>query len=209
MQKSILFDLDGTLTDSSEGIVKCCLYTFEHYNIDIPASKHTEFIGPPLRYTFKKYGVPDNEIENALTRYRERYLSVGKFENKPYKNIENLLDTLKNAGHRLFVATCKPEETAIEILDHFDLSKYFEGICGATFDKSRDSKSAVINYLIEKYNPSNMIMVGDTVFDVEGANETGIDTIGVAWGFGKPQDLLNAGAVAIVQNTDELINMLL
>lgn len=209
MQKSILFDLDGTLTDSSEGIIKCCLHTFQHYNIEIPESQHSDFIGPPLRYAFAKHGIANEEIENALKIYRGRYLTVGKFENHPYDNIENLLITLKNAEHRLFVATCKPEETSNEILDHFGLSKYFEGICGATFDKSRDSKSAVIKYLMDKYHTENMIMVGDTVFDVEGASELGIDTIGVAWGFGKPEQLLKAGAIAIAETQEELLNMLL
>ncbi len=209
MQKSILFDLDGTLTDSSEGILKCCLYTFSHYGITLADSEKPKLIGPPLRYSFKKYGIPENEIENALTRYRERYLSVGKFENVPYKNAEDTLKILKNAGHRLFVATCKPEETSNEILEHFNLSSYFEGICGATFDKSRDSKSAVIKYLIEKYSPENMIMVGDTVFDVEGAKELGIDTIGVSWGFGKEQELLDAGAIKIAHSFSELLELLL
>ncbi len=209
MQKSILFDLDGTLTDSSEGILKCCLHTFSHYGIEIPEDKLPTLIGPPLRYSFARYGIVESEIENALTRYRERYLDVGKFENKPYDNVENMLKELKAAGHRLFVATCKPEKTSIEILDHFGLSHYFEGICGATFDKSRDNKSAVIGYLMDKYKPENMIMVGDTVFDVEGAKEMGIDTIGVAWGFGKPEELLNAGAIAIAETQEELLKLLL
>ncbi len=209
MQKSILFDLDGTLTDSSEGIIKCCLYTFSHYGIEIPEDKLSTLIGPPLRYSFARYGIPENEIENALTRYRERYLSVGKFENKPYPDIEKLLSGLKGAGHRLFVATCKPEETSIEIMNHFNLGHYFEGICGASFDTSRDSKSAVIEYLIKKYNPENMIMVGDTVFDVEGAATLGIDTIGVGWGFGNPNDMLKAGAIKIAYSINELLETLL
>lgn len=210
MQKNILFDLDGTLTDSSEGIIKSCMYAFSHYSIKISKEQEASLIGPPLRYAFKKYGVPENEIENALTRYRERYLTVGKFENRPYDNIENALKTLKSAGHRLFVATCKPEELSVEIMHHFNLSHYFDGICGATFDKSRDSKEAVIKYLIEKYKPTGeMIMVGDTVFDVEGAAKLNIDTIGVSWGFGKPEDLLNAGAIAVAEDINELVNMLL
>ncbi len=208
MIKSILFDLDGTLTDSSEGILKSCLYTFSHYGIELTEEDKPSLIGPPLRYSFKKFGVADSEIENALTRYRERYLRVGKFENKPYEKIEEMLKTLKEEGHRLFVATCKPEETSIEILEHFNLMHYFEGVCGATFDKSRDNKAAVINYLQDKYNPTNMIMVGDTVFDVEGASECGINTIGVSWGFGKPEELLNAGAVTIANSVEELTNML-
>lgn len=209
MQKSILFDLDGTLTDSSEGIIKCSLHAFSFYDIEIPKERQKEMIGPPLRYSFYKFGVPEEEIENALKHYRERYLTVGKFENRPYDKVEEMLKKLVAAGHRLFVATCKPEETSIEILKHFGLAQYFEGICGATFDKSRDSKSAVIAYLSEKYAPENMIMVGDTVFDVEGAKEMGIDTIGVSWGFGNREDLLNAGAIKIADSIDELLEMLI
>lgn len=210
MQKTILFDLDGTLTNSSEGIIKSCIHTFSHYGIDVPEGKQNTFIGPPLRYSFNKYGIPENEIENALARYRERYIRIGKFENHPYDGITEVLTALKIAGHRLFVATSKPEQTSCEILDHFGMSKYFEGICGATFDKSRDSKQAVIQYLLEKHQPQGkIIMVGDTVFDVEGASAFGIPTVGVGWGFGKPEDMLAAGAVKIAYNMNDLLEILI
>ncbi len=210
MQKAILFDLDGTLTDSSEGIIKSCIHTFSHYGIKIPESEQNTLIGPPLRYSFKKYGIPETEIENALTRYRERYISIGKFENRPYDGIEDALASLKKAGHQLFVATSKPEETSNEILDHFGLTKYFDGVCGATFDTSRDSKQAVIAYLLDTYKcESEIIMVGDTVFDVEGASALGIPTVGVGWGFGKPEEMLKAGAIKIAYNIEELLNILL
>ena len=94
LKKIILFDLDGTLTDSSEGIIKCCLYALEKYNIKLSSKELNTFIGPPLRYSFLRYGVPENEVENALSRYRERYLTVGKFENRPYDGIADLLEKL-------------------------------------------------------------------------------------------------------------------
>lgn len=210
MKKTILFDLDGTLTDSSEGVIKSCEYAFSHYGIRVPENELKTLIGPPLRYSFAKYGIPEHELENALSYYRERYISIGKFENKPYDGIEDLLKALNNAGHRLFVATSKPEETSNEILHHFNLTKYFEGICGATFDKSRDSKQAVIDYLLKKYNPTApIIMVGDTVYDVEGASAFNIPTVGVAWGFGNTQDMLKCGAKKIALTTTDLLEILL
>ena len=210
MIKNILFDLDGTLTDSSEGVIKCSLYAFSHYGIEVPEDKLNTLIGPPLRYSFALYGVPENEIENALSRYRERYKTVGKFENRPYNNIEKVLAALKAAGHRLYVATSKPESLSIEILDHFNLSQYFDAICGATFDTSRDSKEAVIRYLLETQKcDGEIIMVGDTVFDVEGASAVGIPTICVGWGFGEKTELLAAGAVKIADTMEELLDMLI
>lgn len=209
MPKTILFDLDGTLTDSSEGIIKCSLHALSHYGIEIPDGKQNLLIGPPLRYIFALFGVPENEVENALARYRERYRTVGKFENRPYDNIEKVLVTLKAAGHRLFVATSKPESLSVEILDHFGLSKYFEAICGATFDKSRDSKQAVIQYLLDTHKvEGEVIMVGDTVFDIEGAAALNIPTVCVSWGFGEKSELLAKGAEKVVDTMDELIEIL-
>lgn len=209
MKKIILFDLDGTLTDSSEGIIKCCLYALEKYNIKLSSEELNTFIGPPLRYSFLRYGVPENEVENALSRYRERYLTVGKFENRPYDGIADLLEKLKSAGHTLFVATAKPEVTAREIIEHFGLKNYFVDVCGASFDTSRDSKAAVISHLLNTYElTGEIIMIGDTVFDVEGAAEFGIPTVGVSWGFGKAEDMLSAGAKAVANSMDELFELI-
>lgn len=208
--KSILFDLDGTLTDSGEGIFNCAELALQHFNLPIPTRQEMRvFVGPPLRETFAKFGVPADGIETALEVYRSRYNTIGLFENIPYPGIRDLLERLRAEGHRLFVATSKPESMAVRILEKFELTEYFDIICGATFDKARDSKEAVIAYLLEQAADSDhAVMVGDTAYDVIGAKAHGIPTVGVAWGYGKVEDMLSAGAVAIAQDPEELFNLL-
>ena len=208
--KSILVDLDGTLTDSGEGIFNCAELALRHFNLPIPTRQEMRvFVGPPLRETFAKFGVPTDGIETALEVYRSRYNTIGLFENTPYPGIREMLEKLRSDGHRLFVATSKPESMAVRILEKFDLDQYFEIICGATFDKTRDSKEAVIAYLLERSaDNGHAVMVGDTAYDVIGAKHHGIPTIGVAWGYGKVADMVSAGAVAIARDTEELFNLL-
>ena len=135
--KSILFDLDGTLTDSGEGIMNCAVYALSHFGIPAPTEAELRtFVGPPLTETFVRFGVPADQAEEAVRIYRSRYIPIGKFENHPYPGIRELLEKLKAEGHELFVATSKPETTSIEILEHFDLAKYFNKICGAATDFS-------------------------------------------------------------------------
>ena len=206
----ILFDLDGTLTDSGEGITKCAQLALDHFGIHIEDRTQLRcFVGPPLRESFPKFGVPENRVEEAITVFRSRYLTVGKFENVPYPGIENLLRTLKAQGHRLYVATSKPESTAVEILDKFALSPYFTRICGASMDSGRDSKEAVIAYLLELGGrEQKTMMVGDTAFDVVGAAAHGIPTIGVSWGYGDVDEMRKAGACAIAHSPEELETLL-
>lgn len=208
--KSIFFDLDGTLTDSGEGIFNCAELALRHFGLPIPTRQEMRvFVGPPLRETFAKFGVPADGIETALEVYRSRYNTVGLFENTPYPGIREMLEKLRADGHRLFVATSKPESMAVRILEKFDLDRYFEIICGATFDKTRDSKEAVIAYLLERSADSgNAVMVGDTAYDVIGAKHHGIPTVGVAWGYGKVADIVAAGAVSIAQTPEELYKLL-
>lgn len=211
MKKAILFDLDGTLTDSGEGIMNCAKLALTHYNLPIPSEAELRtFVGPPLHESFIRFGVPAEEAENAIKVYRSRYLTVGKYENHPYEGIRELLEALKAAGHTLYVATSKPEATSVDILEHFDLAKYFDIICGASFDRSRSSKEDVIAYLLSQCgNYDEKIMVGDTAFDVIGAKAHGIPTVGVAWGYGKVEDMEKAGAVSIAHNMDQLLSALI
>lgn len=208
--KHILFDLDGTLTDSGEGIMNCAKLALEHYGIPIPREAEMRtFVGPPLHESFIRFGVPAEEADNAVKIYRSRYIPIGAFENTPYPGIRELLERLVEEGHKLYVATSKPEAMSIKILEHFDLAKCFTIICGATMDTSRSSKEAVIAYLLEQTGQvENTIMVGDTAFDVIGAKAHGIPTIGVAWGYGKIEDMENAGAKAIVHTMQELYEAL-
>lgn len=205
----ILFDLDGTLTDSGEGITKCAQLALEHFGIHVEDRDQLRvFVGPPLRETFPKFGVPEDQVEEAVRIFRGRYLTVGKFENRPYPDIRELLETLRQQGHRLFVATSKPEATAVEILEKFQLSGCFERICGASMDSGRDTKEAVIAYLLELAgNIEDAVMVGDTEFDVIGAAAHGIPTIGVSWGYGDTGAMERAGAAAIAHNAAELLEL--
>ena len=210
MSKAILFDLDGTLTDSGEGIINCALFALEHFGLPLPDRKTMRvFVGPPLHQSFIRFGVPEDRADEAVRVYRSRYIPIGKFENEPYPGIRELLEKLTADGHTLYVATSKPETMSVEILEHFDLAKYFTIICGSTFDTSRSSKEAVIAYLLEQTGKaSDAVMVGDTAFDVIGARAHGIPTIGVSWGYGKVEDLRSAGAAAIAHDMDELYSLL-
>ena len=209
-QKAIFFDLDGTLTDSGEGIINCAVLALEHFGLPVPSREEMRvFVGPPLDQTFIKFGVPAEKAQEAIEVFRGRYRTVGKFENFPYPGIRNALETLKAQGHRLFVATSKPEILANEVLEHFDLSRYFEQIAGATLDGSRSHKADVITYLLGLTGDvGRTLMVGDTEFDVLGAAEHGIPTVGVSWGYGKVEAMEKAGAIAIANTVEELVEFL-
>ncbi len=208
--KNILFDLDGTLTDSGEGIINCALMTLAHYGLPLPSRQEMRvFVGPPLSQSFARYGIPPDQIDNAIAIYRSRYVPIGKFENTPYPGIRELLQRLLDAGCRLYVATSKPEGISIEILEHFGLAKYFTRICGAGSDRLRSTKAQVIAYLMEETGVRDAIMVGDTEYDVLGAREFGIPTIGVSWGFGEVAELQAAGAAAIAHTMDQLFDLLM
>jgi len=206
MERAIFFDLDGTLTDSGEGIINCATLALEHFGLPIPNREAMRvFVGPPLRDTFAKFGVPEEKLEEAISIYRSRYIPIGKFENTPYPGIENLLGKLLDAGFRLYVATSKPESMSVDILKKFGLDKYFDIICGSTMDGSRDAKSEVIAYLLSQLKEDyTAIMVGDTAYDVTGAAAHDIPTVGVSWGYGEIADMEAAGAIAIAHSMDEL-----
>ena len=211
MKKTILFDLDGTLTDSGEGIINCVIYALERFGLPIPERDSLRyFVGPPLHESFIKQGVPAHRAEEAVAVYRERYVPTGMFENTPYPGVRELLEALKAEGHTLYVASSKPEWMCVEILKHFDLAKYFTMICGATMDASRTNKEAVIEYLIqENGRADNMIMVGDTKFDVLGAKVHGIPCIGVSWGYGLVSEMQEAGALSVADTMAELQELLI
>lgn len=210
MARSILFDLDGTLTDSGKGILNCAEFALKYFGLPIPSREELRvFVGPPLRDTFYQFGVPKDRLDEAVAVYRSRYIPIGKYENHPYPGIEKLLADLKAQGHRLYIATSKPEQMSIDILNHFGLAHYFDLIAGATLDGSRDEKDKVIAYLLQQIgNLEDAIMVGDTAFDIIGAKAHGIPGIGVSWGYGKVADMEKAGAVAIAESVEDLFALL-
>ena len=203
--KQILFDLDGTLTDSGEGILHCAELTLQHYGLPVPPrSEMRSMVGPPLKDSFRRYGIPESELDNAVAFYRKHYLAVGQFENAPYPGIRELLTKLKGEGKRLYVATSKPEGMAKNILKHFDLDGFFTLICGAATDGKRSTKEAVIEYLLSQLESrEGLIMVGDTIYDVKGSAYHGIPCVAVTWGYGVPEDMKNAGA-QIASTMEEL-----
>ena len=209
-KKAIFFDLDGTLTDSGEGIFNCAILGLEHFGLPIPSREEMRvFVGPPLDQTFIKFGVPEDKAREAIDVFRSRYVVTGKFENFPYPGIREALQTLKEQGHRLFVATSKPEVTALEVLEKFQLTQYFEQIVGATLDGTRSHKADVIAYLLNKLSDvPSIMMVGDTAFEVTGAAAHGIPTIGVAWGYGEVADMEKAGAIAVAHTMEELVELI-
>ena len=167
------------------------------------------FVGPPLWDTFERFGIPKERTDEAVQIFRSRYVPIGKFENTPYPGIRELLEALGAEGNLLYVATSKPETTAVEVLEHFDLARYFDRICGADLEKKRNSKDAVIAYLLNMTgSDAEMVMVGDTEYDVLGAAAHGIPTIGVSWGYGDVAAMEKAGAKAIANSTKELLEML-
>lgn len=210
MYQSILFDLDGTLTDSGEGIMKSTIYTLTHYGIEAPPEAQLRtVVGPPLTESFARFGVPQDKLTEAVEIYRSRYIPIGRFENHPYPGIEVLLENLQRNGHKLYIATSKPEWMSIEILEHFGLAKYFDIICGAATDFSRNTKEAVIAHLLSQCEEQNSaVMVGDTAYDVIGAKAHGIPCIGVSWGYGSIKEMEEAGAIAIAHTMEQLYDLL-
>ena len=210
MKKTVLFDLDGTLTDSGEGIINCAIPALEHFGLPIPSREEMRvFVGPPLHETFQRFGVPADKTEEAIRVYRSRYIPTGMFENTPYPGIKELLETLKKENYTLYVATSKPEEMSVTILERFGLAPYFDRICGASIDSSRSTKDAVIAYLLEQSGAKeDMVMVGDTKYDVLGAKAHGIPAIGVSWGYGSAEEMMEAGAVGIADTTQQLLELI-
>ena len=204
---SILFDLDGTLIDSGEGVLKCAELALRHFNLPIPSpAEMRTFVGPPLRDSFLRFGCTEEMAQEAIAVYRSRYTTVGKFELFVYPGIEKLLADLTNAGYKLYVATSKPETVSVEILEHLGLAKYFTYIAGAAQDKSRSTKEEVIAYLLAQVGDlEGALMVGDTAYDVIGSARHGIPCVGVSWGYGTAESLEASHPIAIVNSTEELL----
>lgn len=209
MERYILFDLDGTLTDPGEGITNCVGYALRKFGVEPRCREELyPYIGPPLVPSFEKYhGLTHEQAQQALLYYRERFSAVGMFENEPYPGITQLLGSLRAEGYRLLVATSKPEEFTVQILAHFGLDRYFDFVGGNTLQESRPTKADVIRYVMEQ-NPGittdNTLMVGDRHHDVDGATACGLRTVGVLYGYGSREELEEAGAFAVATDLAQL-----
>lgn len=207
--KYCLFDLDGTLTDPGIGITNSVMYALDKYGIRVAdRSELYPFVGPPLGESFQKYyGFSEKEAARAITYYREYFRKDGIFENTVYDGIPELLRQLKAKGVTVALATSKPHEFAVRILEHFDLMQYFDHVGAATMDGRICKKADVIAHLLDRLDTqdkSSVLMVGDRAQDIDGAKANNLDSAGVLWGYGSYDELHNAGAEYLVSSPSEL-----
>jgi len=210
----ILFDLDGTLTDSAPGITSSLARMFATLGEPVPApAQLIEYVGPPLLDSLQSIGgMTAPEARHALEVYRADYAEHGAFDSAVFPGVRGLLERLHSAGIPLAIATSKPELQATRILEHFGLAQYFDVITGATEDESRSAKADVVAEALRRLGERGValdhtVMVGDRQYDVEGAGAHGLPTILVEWGYGSPAEA--AGAIAVVHSADQLSSLLL
>ncbi|HEM3539297.1 HAD family hydrolase [Streptococcus suis] len=213
MYQTILFDLDGTLTDSGQGILNSVAYALEKMGIEEPDTANlNRFIGPPLYESFSRfYQLSPEDTQSAVDAFRVYFKEKGMFENQLYPGIIPLLEELRTAGKTLVIATSKPEIFAKQILEHFGIAHYFDVIAGASLDSSRISKADVIGYAINQLEafPKHAVMIGDREHDIEGARRHQLPAIGVLYGYGSKQEFEKAGATMIVETIQDLKRVLL
>jgi len=207
---AVIFDLDGTLTNSERGIVACVRYALEKMNRPVPdADTLRKFIGPPLSESFRIYcGMDEAETEEAVRVYRERYLPIGWAENEVYPGIRALLKALKAQGADIYVATGKPQTPSERILRHFELMQYIQGVAGPTDEDPTADKAVLIRRALNGKSYRHPVMVGDRLSDVMGAKAAGIEGIGVMYGFGEPDEFKGADC-KIAQDIGQLSMLLL
>ena len=210
-QNIILFDLDGTLTDSMEGVIRSAQYMQEKMGLRVWEYEELRFmVGPPLIESFtKEFEMPFEEAEKGIEVFRERYSTIGLFENKVFPGVMELLEDLQKKGKRMAVATSKKEDLAVQILEHFGIAKYMEVIGGDMRELGRDTKAKVIEYVLEtmQAEKEDIIMVGDRKFDIVGAHELGIPCIAVEWGYGDREEFEAYGADIIAATTEDVANL--
>lgn len=210
---TILFDLDGTLTDSGEGIMNSVEYALKKYGIKVEdRSQLQAFVGPPLAAQFSKFcGFSEEEGHRAVQVYREYYQVKGIFENRVYDGIPEVLEKLKNKGYQIAMATSKPEKYAKIIAEHYDFAKYFDVIAGSLMEGGRENKADVIEYALKQCGVTDresVLMVGDRNYDIIGAKKTGTYSMGVLYGYGNREELEMAGADFIAETPKDIAKML-
>ena len=213
MFQSILFDLDGTLTDAAPGITNSVKYALSKFGIDeTDDNKLRKFLGPPLISSFMEfYGFSKEKAQKAVEYYREYFVPHGIFENEVYSGIPKLLQKLKADGKTLIIATSKPETFAVQIAEHFEIDSYFDLIAGSNLDNTRSKKAQVIEYALETLgilDRAHAVMIGDREHDIKGAKKTGLRSIGVLYGYASPGELEDAGADFTANSPEELYTII-
>lgn len=215
MKDYIFFDLDGTLTDSKPGIFESLKKVFEHFNVQKTEKEMMPFLGPALWDSLPKYcGFTHEQCIESVKIFRTHYDKIGIYNNKVYSGIPNLLKTLKENGKKIVLATGKPETQAKIVLNHFDLTKYFDFIGGSTLDKTRSRKAQVIAWAMEncaltQKDTERIIMVGDRDNDIFGAHENGIKVVSVLYGYGTQEEFEKSKTDYICKTVDDLKEFLL
>lgn len=209
----ILFDLDGTLTDPKEGITKSVAYALKSFGIEVEdLNTLCKFIGPPLKESFMKYyGMNSEDGDKAVETYREYFKPYGVYENEVYEGIPELLAGLKLSGKKVVLATSKPTVFARTILEHFDLTQYFDVVVGSELDGTRVAKAEVIEYALQLAgvtDKAQVVMIGDREHDVIGAKKNGVASIGVTYGYGSREEHEACEADVIVESVGELAKVL-
>ncbi len=203
-----LFDLDGTLTDPKAGITRSIQYALDKLGRRVPEPDElTWMIGPPIFTGFAELLGGTEDVQDAVRLYRERYSDVGLFENEVYAGIPALLQDLREKDVRLYVATAKLQAFALRILDHFDLSRFFDRIYGSELDNRNADKRDLIRHILEqeRFDPAGAAMIGDRKHDAIGAKANGLASIGVTWGYGSRQELIDAGVACLVDEPQGLV----
>jgi len=210
---NIIFDLDGTLTDSADGVIRSVQYALQRIGIKADSTELKNFIGPPLQRSFReKYGFDEQKVWEAIKFFREYYREKGIYENRLYPGVVDMLDKLTEKGKAIYLATSKATPFAETILRHFQIDHYFEAVSGATLDGSRVEKIDVLAYLVElsgNLQPRDSIMVGDRKHDIIGANKHGFDSAAVTYGYGSVEELSKENPTYLVHSVKELTELLL
>ncbi|MBO7365027.1 MAG: HAD hydrolase-like protein [Lachnospiraceae bacterium] len=215
MFRYCMLDLDGTVTDSSPGIINSVLYALSRMGIrEEDREKLKAFVGPPLSESFGTlYGMGAEEAARAISLYRAYYAPKGIYENAVYEGVPAMLEALRAAGKKVVLVTSKPELFAVRILEHFGLSGLFDGVYGATMDEvTRSEKIDVMRYAMRDLgirDPGEAVMAGDRKYDVEAANALGIPSVGVLYGYGSREELERAGAAFLAESPEALAGLLL
>ena len=208
----VLFDLDGTLTESGIGITRSVAHSLRKYGIEErDQARLDRFVGPPLIESYMRYyGFSREQAVQAVEYYREYYAVTGIFENRVYDGVAPMLKALTDAGKTCVLATSKPEPYAVQILDHFGLAPYFSCVAGATMDEKRTDKADVIAYALKKAGGAGRaVMVGDRRHDIQGAKANGLPAIGVLYGYGSREELEAAGADELAETAADSLNFVL
>lgn len=215
MTKYVLFDLDGTLNDPYEGITSCIKYALDSVGIEEnDPDKLRTYIGPPLRNTFALYGFGEEDCEKLVKKYREKFLVEGIHQNIPYDGVHEMLRILHEHGCRIALASCKPEGACKIILEEQNMLRYFDTVCGATEDKTLDTKPAIIGVALERLGIAeneleHVYMVGDRDMDMIGAHENRVAAVGALFGYGGKEELLDAGADYLIEKPLDLLDIVI